>query len=111
MASPRQTGSADPRSRVEQLRADIDSGRTGDKVAYPDPAAAPLGADDEAAGETQQGAAMVRAADPDQRSDARKGTPAGNPGTGSRTWIYVAVVAALLVVMLILGTMMPYQAP
>ena len=35
---------------VDQLRHAIDSGRTGDKVAYPDPAAAPLGTDDEAAG-------------------------------------------------------------
>ena len=35
---------------VERLRADIDSGRTADKVAASDPASAPLGADDEAAG-------------------------------------------------------------
>lgn len=35
---------------VERLRADIDSGRTGEKVRYPDPAAAPLGSDEEAAG-------------------------------------------------------------
>ena len=35
---------------TEQLRSDIDSGRTGDKVDWPDPATAPLGADDEAAG-------------------------------------------------------------
>ncbi|WP_309084781.1 hypothetical protein [Chelativorans sp.] len=35
---------------VDRLRADIDEGRTGEKIAYPDPAAAPLGADDEAAG-------------------------------------------------------------
>ena len=34
----------------EQLRADIDSGRTHDKVAHSDPAAAPLGTDEEAAG-------------------------------------------------------------
>jgi hypothetical protein len=33
-----------------QLRDDIDSGRTGDKVDFPDHAAAPLGTDDEAAG-------------------------------------------------------------
>lgn len=33
-----------------RLRRDIDAGRTGDKVAFPDPAAAPLGTDDEAAG-------------------------------------------------------------
>lgn len=35
---------------VEQLRAAIDSGRTGDKIPVADPAAAPLGADEEAAG-------------------------------------------------------------
>jgi len=34
----------------EQLRADIDSGRTGDKVGGFDPAAAPLCSDDEAGG-------------------------------------------------------------
>ncbi|QQR39722.1 hypothetical protein [Devosia rhizoryzae] len=34
----------------EQLRADIDSGKTGEKVGYPDPATAPLGTDDEAGG-------------------------------------------------------------
>jgi hypothetical protein len=35
---------------VDQLRADIDSHRTRDKVAASDPAAAPLGTDEEAAG-------------------------------------------------------------
>lgn len=35
---------------VDQLRHDIDTGRTSDKVAAVDPAAAPLGTDDEAAG-------------------------------------------------------------
>jgi hypothetical protein len=33
-----------------KLRNDIDAGRTGDKVDWPDPAAVPLGADEEAAG-------------------------------------------------------------
>jgi hypothetical protein len=33
-----------------QLRADIDSGRTGDKIAVIDPGLSPLGTDDEAAG-------------------------------------------------------------
>jgi hypothetical protein len=32
------------------IRKAIDSGRTGDKVDFPDPAAAPLGTDEEAAG-------------------------------------------------------------
>lgn len=35
---------------TSQVRHAIDSGRTGDKVAASDPAAAPLGVDDEAAG-------------------------------------------------------------
>jgi probable non-F420 flavinoid oxidoreductase len=39
-----------PRFTAERLRHDIDSGRTGDKLPHPDPAAAPLGADDEAGG-------------------------------------------------------------
>lgn len=34
----------------DQLRRRIDSGDTGEKVGFPDPAAAPLGTDDEAAG-------------------------------------------------------------
>lgn len=33
-----------------QLRRDIDTGKGRDKVDHPDPAAAPLGTDDEAAG-------------------------------------------------------------
>lgn len=32
------------------LKKDIDRGLTGDKVSHPDPAASPLGTDDEAAG-------------------------------------------------------------
>lgn len=35
---------------AQELKGDIDSGRTGDKVATYDPGAAPLGTDDEAAG-------------------------------------------------------------
>jgi succinate dehydrogenase / fumarate reductase cytochrome b subunit len=35
---------------AQKLKGAIDSGRTGDKVAFPDPAASPLGTDDEAAG-------------------------------------------------------------
>jgi len=35
---------------TSKLRSVIDAGKARDKVAYPDPAAVPLGADDEAAG-------------------------------------------------------------
>lgn len=44
---------ADPTDKAQtaaRLRADLDAGEGRDKVAYPDPAAAPLGTDDEAAG-------------------------------------------------------------
>lgn len=34
----------------DQIRAAIDSGRTGDKLEWPDPSAAPLGTDAEAGG-------------------------------------------------------------
>lgn len=37
-------------STAQELKGAIDSGRTGDKVAFDDPGAAPLGTDDEAAG-------------------------------------------------------------
>jgi len=39
----------DPKT-PSRLRRDIDAGEGRDKIAYPDPAAAPLGTDDEAAG-------------------------------------------------------------
>jgi hypothetical protein len=39
---------------ADQLREQIDRGQTGDKVDFPDPAAAPLGTDDEAAGRPPQ---------------------------------------------------------
>lgn len=35
---------------TDQIRSNIDSGRTGEKVDFPDPATAPLGTDAEAAG-------------------------------------------------------------
>lgn len=41
-----------PTAAANRLRHAIDSGMTGEKVNYPDLAAAPLGTDDEAAGVT-----------------------------------------------------------
>ena len=37
---------------TDQIKNAIDSGKTGEKVAHPDPAAAPLGTDAEASGNT-----------------------------------------------------------
>lgn len=49
------------RRYADELRSEIDHGRTGDKVAYPDPAAAPLGTDEEAAGAPPPPGAVARA--------------------------------------------------
>lgn len=48
---PRVPAPSGPRSTVAQLRQDIVSGATGDKVGVLDPSMASLGTDDEAAGE------------------------------------------------------------
>jgi hypothetical protein len=66
----------------EQLRADIDSGRTGDKVDFPDPAAAPLATDAEAGG---QGTVFPSERRPDQHERS---------GFGG-LWVYVGVVLAI----------------
>jgi hypothetical protein len=54
---PSSTTSADPMERGH-LRDQIDSGKFRDKVAAPDPAASPLGTDDEAAGVPTPAAAV-----------------------------------------------------
>jgi hypothetical protein len=72
-----------PGATSEQLRDDIDAGRTGDKVCAADPAVAPLGTDDEAAGMSNHPEliARVRIAEcakagglGDRPVDARRGT-------------------------------------
>lgn len=73
---------------VQRLRFDIDSGRTGEKVDWPDPAAAPLGTDDEAAGtpvRSSLGAAVHRTeiAAPDVPRQKRNGFGAA--------WVIVAM--------------------
>ncbi|WP_439633491.1 hypothetical protein [Glycocaulis sp.] len=66
---------------VDQLRHDIDRGRTHDKVDFPDPAAAPLGSDEEAAG-TQVTPFEASQARHDETS--RPASKAGAPGLEER---------------------------
>jgi len=73
----------------EQLRADIDSGRTGDKVDHPDPAAAPLGTDSEAGGEATS-----------FPSERRDGLRERKSFLG--WWIYIAFILAVAVAALVL---------
>ncbi len=51
-----------PPRTADRLRHDIDSGQGSDKVPFPDPAASPLGTDDEAAGRPPSDAEMALAA-------------------------------------------------
>lgn len=78
-----------------RLRDRIDRGAGGDKVAFQDPAAAPLGTDDEAAG-TPPSAAQVSTAMQQEgtRSPSadRKPGPEDRQGDGSR-WVVAGLLA------------------
>src|SRR4051794_37974360 len=75
----RMTADKNRGAAAERLRADIDSGSTGDKVAFPDPSAAPLGTDEEAGGVTTPEQALEKARQAELRlaqnvrRDAKKG--------------------------------------
>jgi hypothetical protein len=101
---------------TEQLRHDIDRGLTGDKIPALDPAAAPLGTDDEASGQgptpSQVGdsrriEALGRA--PDTRM-ARGADTADRPTSASLMHVFATssvllMVAAILVVAVIAGAL------
>ena len=75
---------------TEQLRHDIDSGRTGDKIPVGDPAAAPLGTDEEAAGAPPSPGAIAAA-----RAEEGRG-PSHRPQHGlGAAWVLVIIVLAL----------------
>ena len=83
MASPRKTSerpstSGRP-SNVTELRARIDAGRTGDKVPGIDPATAPLGTDEEAAGTSPGPAAVTTALEDETRQGKARPAPGFTP--------------------------------
>jgi len=90
MANERDAG----RRNADQVRSDIDHGRTGDKVNYPDPAVAPLGTDAEA------GAAQhaMRQDVGERQFVVTQQTPALLEG-GPAYILVTAIIVALLVVM------------
>jgi hypothetical protein len=79
------------RSTIAQLRDDIDAGRTGDKVDWPDPAVVPLGTDEEAAGTPPDAWAVETAlrleVSRSSKSIAHRGVGAG--------WLLIAFAVAL----------------
>jgi hypothetical protein len=83
---------------VAQLRADIDSGRTGDKVAAIDHAVAPLGTDEEAAGTPVPPHIIAKARRLECKSANQ--TNQGSPARALAYWILMAVglISGLIVV-------------
>jgi hypothetical protein len=95
---------AAPPARSEDLRRDIDTGRTGDKVPFRDPAAAPLGADDEAAGHppSPQEVAMARehevvAGKVDHPNVTEEGRDSFN-AQKARPWPFIGIGLAVIVI-------------
>jgi hypothetical protein len=80
------------RPTVETLRDDIDKGRTRDKVRRQDPAAVPLGADEEAAG-TPPSHLAIQLAQRSEVSGPAKGTEDGG------SLFYAAFVAIIIIVL------------
>ena len=79
------------RSTISQLRDDIDAGRTGDKIDWPDPAAVPLGTDEEAAGTPPDPWAVETA----RRIEvSRPCKSIAHRGVGA-AWLLIAFAAAL----------------
>src|SRR6266849_3219339 len=79
------------RSTISQLRDDIDGGRTGDKIDWPDPAAVPLGTDEEAAGTPLDPWAVETA----RRIEiSRPSKSIAHRGVGA-AWLLIAFAAAL----------------
>jgi hypothetical protein len=76
---------------AEQLRRDIDRGITGDKVRADDPAAAPLGTDDEAAGTPPSPSRIARAI---LQETSRPHIPDEDPAPGA-AWILIAFAFAI----------------
>jgi hypothetical protein len=74
------------------IRRAIDSGRTGDKVDFPDPAAAPLGTDEEAAGTPVPPQAVKLSLD----KELNIGNQA-RPAPGRRSALLLAVFGIFLV--------------
>lgn len=96
----------------DRLRHDIDRGRAGDKVPFTDPAAAPLGTDDEAAGTppTPEQIRMARKAElrgvsARDNAPARPSTPGDLVGNGQRRQMRLVAGLALVAMLLAIAVL------
>lgn len=86
---------ADPVPTTEQLRNTIDSGASGEKVEHFDPAAAPLGTDAEASGNSPTRTERAMAARTTTRVAPHR-QPNGVP-------IYLGLIAVLAILLLVIA--------
>ncbi|GEP03623.1 hypothetical protein [Methylobacterium oxalidis] len=94
---------ATPRSErptTAQLKADIDSGRTGDKVEHYDPGLSQLGTDDEAAGRPN-GPDRIAAAR--QQEAAAPHVRAAADPQGARPWVLPAFAGFIVLAAVAVG--------
>jgi hypothetical protein len=77
----------------DQLRSAIDQGAGADKVRHPDPAAAPLGTDDEAAGTPPTPEQRRMAAAQEIRTAP---APAADPVETGFNWVVPAIIAIMI---------------
>lgn len=83
-------------TNYDQVRDRIDSGKTGDKVDWPDPATAPLGTDAEAGGHSTAPEHVARSAAM-EGTPVERHRPSGLPG-----WAYAGIAAAVVIVAVLL---------
>ncbi len=88
---------------ADRLQHDISRGATADKINFPDPAAAPLGTDDEAAG--RPNSAEERALEVAARSKLDLPTSQGEPGFSVPVFygVLIVCIAALILLAAIIG--------
>jgi len=84
---------------VDRMREDIDRGSTREKVPWPDPAAAPMGTDEEAAGEPPSKAerGMEAEARPDPVSVERREPSAVG------TYVVIAIIVGFAILAIAVG--------
>ncbi|MCL4766458.1 MAG: hypothetical protein KJZ80_09520 [Hyphomicrobiaceae bacterium] len=94
------------KSTAAQLRRDIDLGLTGDKVAVEDPAAAPLGTDDEAAGTPPDPEMMAQVRERELKTGDRVRRASRNRDSsisGAIPWLLIAAFLLSLLAFVWLG--------
>lgn len=94
---PRPTPLATAAPNVTHLRRDIEAGATGDKLPMLDPAASPLGTDDEAGGVSPTTAEVAAA------RTAERGPESASRGVGGKTGPNPARVPLLIALAVILA--------